>query len=339
MMMLRRLLLLLLLSTAAAWQWTDFLQTGNHGPPPSTLTRAEIQLMRVRDLKRHLARQHGYAADELGRMLDKKELMAALEREENRVRQRYEQEVQRTLFWDAVIVTVVAGLVVLCWPLLHHIYKVAAVNLVVYTDRKYYEATRVWELQSLLGAIGFAAMCLVDMLQVWLTASVALSWVMARSRYFFPTPNLPLRPAQFMGDQVAQSSVASYGINVGPMVVTWALRFLQGRLETATGQVLLRAQKAQRQAARETETEEERAARKAARKQAKRAAKEEAEVLRQQAMVQPPPSMLLPKDWMQSPESVQPIPMSSEHNAFLMELDEHALDEIIQEPTPLDDLD
>ena len=198
-------------------------------------------------------------------------------------------------------------------------------------------------------------MFVVDMLQFWLTASILGSWIVSRhskyGKYFFPVPSIPLRPAQLMGGQMAQSSLANYGMNVGPMAVGWVLRFINGRFEKWTGKALSQAYKAQRRAAREWETEEERAARKAARKAAKREAK-----ARQQQRQEPPSTM--PPDWMKptnvtatttdgeavggdsatqevpsdSPNGNSPEPAHSEaHQEFLDQLEQHN--------TELDELD
>ena len=120
-------------------------------------------------------------------------------------------------------------------------------------------------------------MLIVDALQVWLTLTVILSWFMT-SKYFFPIPSLSFRPAAMMGGEVASGPLARYGINVGPMVLTWGFRFLQGKLETWTGRALSMAHRAQakknRKENRGNETREEKEARRAARR-ARRAAREE----------------------------------------------------------------
>jgi hypothetical protein len=103
-----------------------------------------------------------------------------------------------------------------------------------------------------------------------------LSWF-TNSKYFFPTPSLPFRPAQFMGDQVAGGSLSKYGINLGPMALSWGFRFVNGQLESFTGRVLSRAYQRQKKASRGYESPEARAERKAARKAAKKEAKQEAE--------------------------------------------------------------
>jgi hypothetical protein len=286
------------------WEWPDFLQTsGNIFKNSDTLTMGQVSEMRVRDIKRRLARTHGYGADELGRMLDKKELIHALAFEEHKVRQVENAEFQRQLFIQATIATLAAGALLLFWPLLRHVWEVAHVNFVVYTDRKQLEARRCWELRSFYGSLGVCCMFILDFLQIWLTASVILSWVMTSNKYFFPIPSLPIRPAAMMGGPVSSGPLARYGVNVGPMLVTWVLRFLQGRLETWTGRALSKAHRAQtKKSRRENETPEEKEARRAARR-ARRAAREEeqnqkgAASRQQEAQPTPPASQEEEKDF------------------------------------------
>ncbi|CAJ1942382.1 unnamed protein product [Cylindrotheca closterium] len=275
------LLLLALLTPTSAWEWADML--GGIGPASfqtKTLSMQEVQSMRVRDIKRRLGRTHGYAADELGRMLDKKDLIQALAFEEHKERERETKEFKRALMTRGIVVALIAVLVVLGWPLWEQLYAVASVNFVVYTDRKWHEVKRCTELRSGMGAFGILLMAIVDGLQLWLSASILLSWFTS-SKYFFPTPSLPFRPAQFMGDQVASGPLSKYGLNIGPMAVSWVFRFVNGQLESFTGRALSRAYQKQKKSSRDTESPEERAARKAARKAAKKAAREDAERKRQ----------------------------------------------------------
>lgn len=262
-----------------AWEWEDFLGSSDDiaALQTQTLTMDDIREMRVRDIKRRLARTHGYSADELGRMLDKKELIEALSFEEHKDREKELEKVKRYVIVRGIIMALVAVVVVLGWPLWVQIYEVASVNLVVYLDKKRYEASRCMELGSIKGMIGVILMGIVDTLQIWLSLSVLLSWFMS-SKFFFPTPNLSVRPAEFMGDKVAKGPLAKYGLNVGPMALTWGFRFIQGQLNAFTGRALSQAYQQQKQAAREWETPEDKAARKAARKAAKKAAREEAEM-------------------------------------------------------------
>ena len=260
----------------------------------NTLSLYEIGEMRVRDIKRRLQRTHGYGADEVGRMLDKKELINTLAFEEHKTRERRVEKQKRHLLKRGIIGALIAVAVVMCWPLLSHAWEVGMVNFVVFTDRKRFEATRCFELQSVPGFIGITAMAIVDFLQFWLSASVLLSWVMT-SKYFFPIPSLAIRPAQFMGGQVASGPMAKYGFNIGPMVISWLFRYLNGTLERWTGKALAKAQREQKKrekANREHEApweREERKARKAARKAARQAAQEEADAAAAAAAAQRPP--------------------------------------------------
>ena len=100
-----------------------------------TLSIVDISDMRARDIKRRLARQHGYGADELARMIDKTDLINTLSFEEHKV---YQQELERRKwrnFKTTVIYTCVAVLVVMFWPVIKHAWEVAHVNFVVYTGK------------------------------------------------------------------------------------------------------------------------------------------------------------------------------------------------------------
>jgi hypothetical protein len=293
-------------------------------PALTTFTMSEISLMRVRDIKWYLARRHGYGADEISRMLDKKELIESLAFEEEKIRLTQEAKWKRQVLMKGLLWSLVAVTVVIFWPLLCHGYDVVSVNILVYTDRKRYEAQVCRELQSISGVIGFTLMFVLDLLQLWLTVSVTLSWFVRRSKYFFPTPSLSVRPGQFMGEGVARSQLGSYGVNIGPMVITWAMRFVHGKLEAWTGRALVSAQREQRRRARQAakaQTPEERAAR----KEAKRRAVED-EVARQEAKsTAQPPVNTFQSDWVEpstsSEAGVEPI-HSKSHQEFLNEMEE-----------------
>lgn len=137
-----------------------------------TLSMDEVRQLRVREIKRRLARTHGFSADELGRMLDKKELIAALSFEEHKDREKEQQQLKRALLIRGIIVALTAIVVVVGWPVWTHLYEVASVNFVVYTDRKKHEAGRCLELKSVEGMFGILLMAIVDILQMWLSASV-----------------------------------------------------------------------------------------------------------------------------------------------------------------------
>lgn len=75
-----------------------------------------------------------------------------------------------------------------------------------------------------------------------------------------------------MGQEIANSSAGSYGINIGSMVLTWAMRFIHGKLESWTGKAMAAAHRRQVRAE------------KAKRKEEKRKGKAEAENAKKQAM-------------------------------------------------------
>ncbi|KAG7365538.1 hypothetical protein IV203_038742 [Nitzschia inconspicua] len=289
-----------ILPTAQAWEWSDFTTSGstkhNDGNnndlsttnQPTWLSRPEISAMRVRDIKRRLARTHGYGADELAKMLDKQELISALWGEEYKEYQKVKSKRQRQVIIEGIWTALIGVVILVGWPLWKHVYEVAMVNWVVYTDRKLLEIQKCRDYKSMAASIGVVLMIAVDVLQLWLSVSVLLSWVMT-SKYFFPMPTLAIRPAQFMGEKVAHGPMGRYGMNVAPMAITWTLRFVRTQVESYTAKALSNAYQQQKKESRANETEEERAARKAARKAAKRLAKEEAaqkELERQQQQAQ-----------------------------------------------------
>ena len=124
---------------------------------------------------------------------------------------------------------------------------------------------------------------------------------------------------------MAQSSLANYGINVGPMFISWALRFMNRQVEDWTGKAMVRAQKAQRKAARANETPEEKASRRAARKLAKKEAQERsaAQAAAAAASAPPPPP---PPEWASASSfngtrAPPPAPSESQaHEDFLKEV-------------------
>ena len=98
-----------------------------------TLNIFEISEMRARDIKRRLARSHGYGVDELSRMLDKKELINTLSFEEHKAYQKEADRRKWIRFKNTVIYTCAAILIVMFWPLLRQAFEAASVNFVVYT--------------------------------------------------------------------------------------------------------------------------------------------------------------------------------------------------------------
>jgi uncharacterized protein YggT (Ycf19 family) len=280
--------LVLLLSTsihADAWEWSYFV-----GDPVNfttkTLTLDEVTQLRVRDIKRRLVRQHGYGADEVARVLDKKELIEALAFEEHKIRQKELEQVKRNLVWKGIFTALLVAAITLFWPLLRHLWEVASINFIVYTDRKRFEAQRCWDYRSVQGCVIVLLMGVLDLAQLWMTVSILLSWF-TTSRYFFPMPNLSIRPAALMGGPISQGPLAGYGINLAPMALSWAFRFVHARLEGFVGLALKSAQKRQKKQQRAKETPEERAARKSAKHAAREAAQQQASQKMQEPDVRP----------------------------------------------------
>jgi len=278
----------MILPAASAWEWTDYVVGGGDDEEgrKNTLSDAEISDLRVH-LKRRLARSHGYGADELARMLDKKDLIAALSKEETKLRTKYRKKQQRKLFWRGIVVAIMCVVAIVGWPLWVQLSEVTAVNWQVFYDRKKHEINQCMEFRSGKGAIGVLLLTILDGLRFWLSATVLLSWVLPSEsplrQYMFPIPSLPIRPGQFMGDKVANGPLGRYGMNIAPMAITWSMGFVRGKVEYWTGKALSAAARLRRKEARSGETEEERKARKAAKKAAKRAAREEQERRQQEA--------------------------------------------------------
>lgn len=116
------------------------------------------------------------------------------------------------------------------------------------SDKKKYEFSRIREFRSPKAAFGLLLTCVVNALQFWLSASVLLSWVM-KSKFFFPVPHIPIRPAALIaaasGNNGGAGALGNYGLNVGPMAISWLFRFVNGRLELFMGKALAAAHKAQ----------------------------------------------------------------------------------------------
>jgi hypothetical protein len=320
-----------------AWEWSDFVGNNNMNkgtPLPNlvtTLSIQEVSDMRVRDIKRRLSRSHGYSAEELTKILDKKELIQILAFEEEKVRVQQESVAKRIIVQQGIIASIIVIVIFLCWPLFTHAYNVAAVNLVVYTDRKRIEAQKCHELRSYRGLIGVLLMGLLDILQIWLTASVILSWI-TTSKYFFPIPRLTIRPAQLMGGDIANSSIANYGINVGSMLVTYGLRYSYGKIESWTGVVLSNKARQQRQETRKFESVDERTARKAARKAMKvetlyRQQQQQAAMtssMNQKPIPPPPPEWVAATQLSARMDDVSTkLTNGQSHQTFLHELDKY----------------
>jgi hypothetical protein len=98
----------------------------------TTLDIVRISSMRVRDIKRRLARRHGYDARELNRMIDKRDLINALSFEEHKARKRTLDGRRWGRYRAVAIYTCLSVLIVTFWPLMRRVVEVGHVNFVVY---------------------------------------------------------------------------------------------------------------------------------------------------------------------------------------------------------------
>lgn len=234
-----------------------------------TLSIVEISNMRVRDIKRRLAREHGYGADEIAKMIDKKELINALSYEEHRVYQKEVETKQRMALKKSIMVALVCVILVMFRPLLLHAWEVLVVNLQVYTDKKRYEWSRIYDYRSFRAAWGFFLILCVDGLQLWLTMSVLASWIIPKNdqkwnSYLFPVPYIPIRPAALIASATTAANPYSspgtktkpgtasaagagplghYGINIGPMLISWLFRYGTSKIEMYMGKALSEARR------------------------------------------------------------------------------------------------
>jgi len=356
-----------------AWEWSDNLiqyWMGNDVTDESTgkqrstrLTYEEISSMRVRDLKRHLAHRHGYSHEELSKILDKKDLISNLLYEEDKLRSQQQSKQQRYHFWNLALTTVLAIVLVAGMPLWIQVMNVISVNFVVYTDRLTYGLSQCYQYRSSSAVIWFICLLLLDLCQLWLSLSIAASWILSKhyrakyAHWLFPTPSFAVHPAQFLGNpQISQGPLGSYGINIAPMVISWGLRYAHAYVERWTGLALAKAQRAQQKKEREWETPDQRAARKAAKKEAKRQAKQQAQE-RQEAQAQAAAAMLQQQHrtvefipttqdgtaTVNAPPTAASAPMpppSQAHDEFLQQNQQHSQesDESLFS-SPLDELD
>jgi hypothetical protein len=247
--------------------WNMNTTTDLGGNKQSTLSIVEISNMRVRDIKRRLAREHGYGADEISKMIDKKELINALSYEEHRVFQKELVKRKRVALRRSIMVALVCVILVMFRPLLFHAWEVLLVNVQVYTDKKRYEWSRIREYHSFRAAWGFFLILCINGLQLWLTVSVLVSWITPTDikkkwldYYLFPVPYIPIRPAALLatattgaGNHYSSSSssagggpLAHYGINVGPMLISWLFQYVTGKVEMYMGRALSEAHRYQR---------------------------------------------------------------------------------------------
>lgn len=145
----------------------------------------------------------------------------------------------------------------------------------LFSDKRKHEMGRCRQFNTVKGYVGMFLLIVIDLLSFWLSTSVLLSWIM-RSKWFFPVPFIPIRPAQLLTPKGGDAgTLGNYGINVGPMVISFVFRFLGGRVETMVGNAMSEALKRQKRREKEKIKQmrkQERAKEKMAKQEAKRQA-------------------------------------------------------------------
>jgi len=223
------LVILLLLSTT-----TTTINASKVSKQALLLT--EISELRAKELKRRLARQYGYSAEELAKMIDKKDLIQSYAFEQEREFEKKRQEQTRKNIKQSIIMALVVVCITVFWPVLKQAWEAIKVNFVVYRDERKVELNKCLEFKCASATLGMACIIIVDVLKSWLSVSVAASWFVTRNKYFFPTPNIPIRPGAFM--EGGGGALSQYGLNVGPMLISWLLSYLTQKLKLWTGKKL-----------------------------------------------------------------------------------------------------
>lgn len=100
--------------------------------------------------RRRLTREYGYGADEIAKILDKKELVNALSYEEHRKSQKEEERKKRVALRRSIIMALFCVIFVMFRPLLVHAWEVLCVNVEVYTGKINRYATHVSMLDSII---------------------------------------------------------------------------------------------------------------------------------------------------------------------------------------------
>jgi hypothetical protein len=115
----------------------DWVTADDASKSMKTLAIIEISDMRVRDIKRRLVREHGYGADEIAKMIDKKELVNALSYEEHRAEQKEKERKKRVALRRSIIVALICVIFAMFRPLVVHAWEVLLVNVEVYTGKRF----------------------------------------------------------------------------------------------------------------------------------------------------------------------------------------------------------
>eukprot|EP00588_Corethron_pennatum_P004276 CAMPEP_0194283344 /NCGR_PEP_ID=MMETSP0169-20130528/25165_1 /TAXON_ID=218684 /ORGANISM="Corethron pennatum, Strain L29A3" /LENGTH=177 /DNA_ID=CAMNT_0039028919 /DNA_START=870 /DNA_END=1403 /DNA_ORIENTATION=- len=91
---------------------------------------------------------------------------------------------------------------------------------------------------------------------MWLSVSILASWfIKGRPWYLFPTPNFPIYPGAVLGGNPDLATrggsgpgLSSWGVNIGPMFVRWAMGWVYKKVEGFVGRSIAVAKRKKKEA-------------------------------------------------------------------------------------------
>ena len=102
------------------------------------LLLTDISKLRTREIKRRLTRKHGYSAEDVAQMIDKKDLIETLAFEEHKEFQKRQEHKKRGNLKRSVMVALVAVIVIMFRPVIQRVWEIVSVNFVVYIGEMRY---------------------------------------------------------------------------------------------------------------------------------------------------------------------------------------------------------
>jgi len=216
---------------------------------------SEISSLRARELKRRLGRDYGYLNSELDRMIHKNEIINALAYEMLKQHQKRRKIDKQKSIQNALFITIGLTILWLCRPLVSRLWDVCHVNLVVIWDVTSDRVRTCAKYRSLIGLFGVLVLTLLDLLKLWLSASVLISWfIKGRRWYLFPTPNFSVYPGAVLGGNPEMAvrggaaGMSSWGVNIMPMLIRWAMTWAHHKVEGLVGRTIAAAKRRKKDA-------------------------------------------------------------------------------------------
>mmetsp|Transcript_26873 Transcript_26873/g.53671 ORF Transcript_26873/g.53671 Transcript_26873/m.53671 type:complete len:423 (-) Transcript_26873:309-1577(-) len=216
----------------------------------------EITSLRPRELKRRLGREHGYLNSELDRMIHKNELINALAYELTKEHRKKMKTKKQKSIHNALLITIGLTIAWICRPLLNRLWDTIHVNLVVVWDVSSDRIKTCIKYRSLTGILGVLMLAFLDLTKMWLSVSILASWfIKGRPWYLFPTPNFPIYPGAVLGGNPENAmrggsgpGLSSWGLNIGPMFVRWAMGWVYKQVEGFVGRSIAVAKRKKKEA-------------------------------------------------------------------------------------------